>query len=102
MPQSKKSSFRSSGNTYKYTNPTGPTMPTPVTVSHQTSFGQSLKAGFGLGLGGSIARNLFGPCNPGSVAERPTETVRVVHTNQAYTKCLEEKGDKEECDKYKT
>lgn len=67
-------------------------MPTHPTYPTQPTIGQSIKEGFGWGIGTSIARRLFGP----------SETVRVVHTNEAYTKCLEEKGSKEECQQFKT
>ena len=94
MPKERKVSSYSPSASYRpsltYKSIPGPTMPT------QPTLGQSIKEGFGWGIGTSIARRLFGP------SETPSETVRVVHTNEAYTKCLEEKGSKEECEKYKT
>lgn len=61
-------------------------------MQHPQTLGQSIKMGFGWGIGTSIARRIFGP----------PETVNVIHTNEAYTKCLEEKKSKEECEKYTT
>ena len=99
MPKERKVSSYSPFASYRpsltYKSIPGPTIPT------QPTLGQSIKEGFGWGIGTSIARRLFGPCNPGSEAARPSETVRVVHTNEAYTKCLEEKGNKEECQQFK-
>jgi hypothetical protein len=66
-----------------------PTVPAP-TVPVQPSFMQSIKQGFGFGMGSSIAHNIF---------DSP-KTVTHVHTapNQSYTQCMKDSdNDVEAC-----
>jgi hypothetical protein len=49
-----------------------------------------MKQGFGLGIGQSLAFNLF----------RSDPVVKHVHVSPEYTQCMEQKKDTEECKKY--
>ena len=94
---------------------TGPLMPRqePITVK-PPSFGQSVKEGFSLGIGMSLARNLvdglFGnkPAAPPTVVVAPPAAPpTILGSNKApleqqlaYQQCLKDGGDHENCKDY--
>jgi hypothetical protein len=91
--------------------PPTPVVPAPktVVVEQQSSVWQSMKQGFGWGIGSSIARNMFGggptvspivPPSPSSVVSVPTNTTQDLGNQPAYTQCRKEGGDHEACAHY--
>ena len=89
-----------------------PVVPAPqtVVVEQQSSVWQSMKQGFGWGIGSSIARNMFGggatsvspivPPSTSSTVSVPTNTVQEISNQPAYTQCRQEGGDHESCKQY--
>ena len=81
------------------------TVPQTVTVEHKTAgIWDSMKQGFGWGIGTSIARNMFTPTvSPivppasSSTASVPTNTVQELLNQPAYNQCRKEGGDHEAC-----
>lgn len=69
----------------------------------------SMKQGFGWGIGTSIARRIFGPSETTTVVQAPapvpaspiiyspTRIIGSTSTTAEYEKCLEENNDKEGC-----
>ena len=89
---------------------TGPIMPrtAPIEVK-PPSFGQSVKEGFSLGIGMSVARNLvdsfFGnkAAQPTVVVAPPTNlgpNKAPLEQQLAYQQCLKDGGDHEKCKDY--
>lgn len=84
--------------------------PQTVVVEQQSSVWQSMKQGFGWGIGTSIARNMFGggapsvspivPPSASSTVSVPTNTVQEISNQPAYTQCRQEGGDHESCKQY--
>lgn len=80
--------------------------PQTVIVEQQTSIWQSMKQGFGWGIGSSIARNMFVPAPTVSpiVPPTPSSVVPVSTTTTqeqpAYNQCRKEGGDHEACKQY--
>ena len=58
----------------------------PSTVQVQTSLGQSIKQGFGFGVGTHLANAILGPTS------RPTEQKPIVINNE-YKQCMTENND---------
>jgi hypothetical protein len=93
---------------------TGPLMPrTPPIDIKPSSFGQSVKEGFSLGIGASLARNLvdglFGnkPAAPVAASAPPTAPTNILGPNNtpleqqlAYQQCLKDNGDHDKCKDY--
>lgn len=86
---------------------TGPIMPRsqPIDVK-PSSFGQSVKEGFSLGIGVSLARNLVDGLF-GNKAAPPTAPPTNLGPNKApleqqlaYQQCLKDGGDHEKCKDY--
>ena len=71
-------------------------------VIKQGGVWQSVKEGFGWGIGTSIARNLFGPSSAHSPVHTTTPSPTNVYksvSNVEYEKCLEEAhGDEKACE----
>ena len=84
---------------------TGPIMPRqePITVK-PPSFGQSVKEGFSLGFGASIARNVvdrwFGTTPPVVSTPVTTPSKTPLENQLAYQQCLKDGGDHEKCKDY--
>lgn len=86
--------------------------PQTSVVEQQSSVWQSMKQGFGWGIGSSIARNMFGggatsvspivPPSASSTVSVPTNTVQEISNQPAYTQCRQEGGDYESCKQYLT
>lgn len=83
-----------------------PSVPQTVVVEQQSSVWQSMKQGFGWGIGSSIARNMFShaptvspivPPGPSSVVSVPTTTTQELVGQPAYNQCRKEGGDHEAC-----
>lgn len=83
--------------------------PQTVTVEHKTGIWDSMKQGFGWGIGTSIARNMFGgaptvspivPPASSSTVSVPTNSVQEIPNQPAYTQCRQEGGDHEACKQY--
>ncbi len=80
-------------------------MPQTVMVEHKTGVWQSVKQGFGWGIGTNIARNLFGgpsvsPIVPSSASSAVPVPVQESTKTPEYTQCLKEGGDHEACKQY--
>jgi hypothetical protein len=99
--------------------PSAPSAPSPsvapaqapqtVVVEQQSSVWQSVKQGFGWGIGTSIARNMFGggptvspivPPAASSVAPVLPNTTQELVGQPAYNQCRKEGGDHEACEHY--
>lgn len=86
---------------------TGPIMPRPTPNEVKPpSFGQSVKEGFSLGIGVSLARNLVDGLF-GNKAAPPAATPTILGPNKApldqqlaYQQCLKDGGDHEKCKDY--
>lgn len=85
--------------------------PQTVVVEQQSSVWQSMKQGFGWGIGTNIARTMFGPAptvspivppSAPSTASVPTNTVQELSNQPAYNQCRQEGGDYESCKQYLT
>jgi hypothetical protein len=83
--------------------------PQTVVVEQQSSVWQSMKQGFGWGIGTSIARNMFGggptvspivPPSASSVVSVPTNTTQELVSQPAYNQCRKEGGNHESCKQY--
>lgn len=83
--------------------------PQTVTVEHKTGIWDSMKQGFGWGIGTSIARNMFGgaptvspivPPASSSTVSVPIHTAQEIQNQPAYTQCRQEGGDHEACKQY--
>ena len=91
---------------------TGPIMPRPTPNEVKPpSFGQSVKEGFSLGIGVSLARNLvdglFGNKAAPTVVAPPAATPTILGPNKApldqqlaYQQCLKDGGDHDKCKDY--
>ena len=82
-----------------------PTYPThPVTAPQQGGIWQSVKEGFGWGVGTSIARRMFGPSTePLPAPTHVPQRVTYKSGNVEYEKCLEEAhGDEKACEHLRT
>lgn len=102
MPRSS-SSGRSSPRTMvcsNYKSTTVAPAPVPTAVRHTVeapSFGQSMKQGFGFGMGSAIAHNIFGS----SYVNNQTMSTAPIIKNPEYEKCMKESfNDKEVCKQY--
>lgn len=73
--------------------------PVPTTVHHTVeapTLGQSMKQGFGWGMGSAIAHRIFG-----ATPVVNHTTTMVVSSNPEYEKCMKESfNDKEACKQY--
>ena len=78
---------------FVYTSPKTPVAIPPVRTQ-QPTLGQTVKEGFGFGLGASVARNIvdrmFGLPSVAKVSTKSTE----------YTQCIQEGGTEEVCKQY--
>ena len=83
--------------------------PQSVIVEQQSSVWQSMKQGFGWGIGTSIARNMFGggpivsalvPPAPSSVVPISGNTTQELVNQPTYNQCRKEGGDHEACEHY--
>lgn len=99
MPRSKSASSRPIVHS-NYKPATISPSPAQATVQHTVeapSFGQSMKQGFGFGMGSAIAHNIFG-LRP--VVNNTTTTEANIR-NSEYEKCMKESfNDKEVCKQY--
>jgi hypothetical protein len=88
--------------------PAPPVVPQTIPVEHKTGgILDSMKQGFGWGIGTSIARNMFTPTvSPivppasSSTASVPTNTVQELLNQPAYNQCRKEGGDHEACKQF--
>lgn len=78
-----------------------------VTVEHKTGIWDSMKQGFGWGIGTSIARSMFTPTvspitlpAPSSAVPVSTTTSQELIGQPTYNQCRKEGGDHEACKQY--
>lgn len=116
MPRSSsssKSSFKSKPSIHTSKVPVSTASFTPVVPYHTTSaptLGQSIKEGFGFGIGTSIARNIvdraFGNSSHTQKTSDPSSTpitsVNPIQSveHQQYEQCIKEGGEKDICEQY--
>jgi len=74
---------------------------TPVAIplgTQQLTLGQTIKEGFGFGIGSSIARNIvdraFGPVDKSLTEKKP------LIKSKEYMQCMDEGGNDEVCKQY--
>jgi len=95
---------KQSGSSTIVHNSNRPTESPQILPIRQPSFGQSIKEGFGLGIGVSIARNIVdrvmgskpseAPVKPSEATTKGPEATEPI---REFKKCMEYKGDYEEC-----
>jgi hypothetical protein len=82
----------------------------PLQVQSKTGLFQSIKEGFGFGIGTNLARSMFGPSEPAAPAAPPTvgtpptplvppsqEKQKTVAFDLVYTQCMLEGGTDDFC-----
>jgi hypothetical protein len=83
-----------------------PSQLTPLEVKSKTGLFQSIKEGFGFGVGTHIAHKVFGPSAPAETSGQPTplpnvppsqEKQKTVSTDHVYNQCILEGGTETFC-----
>lgn len=73
----------------------------PNIIAERPSFGQSVKEGFGWGVGTSIARSLFGGSQSQAVPVTPVAPAAPTPKNPEYEQCMKESfNNAEACKQY--